>query len=183
MKKLLLIMVLIALSSFAFAQNTVEINCRMGVVSAEGGFDVGSDVLVIRGDFQDELGDPGGDWQGDMFALTDTGTDTIYTITLDFPGTEIDSSFEFKFVISPDNWEAADNRPFTVMAGAQTLPTFWYNNDSVYNVVAQVTNTLNFTADISGILDLGAGGAFDGAQDSLQVMGLDWDGFGQDVVE
>jgi len=182
MKKLLLTLLLGVLSTITFAQNTVDIWCRMGVVAAEGGFEVGTDLLVIRGDFQDELGDPGGDWQGDMFALTETQPDTIYTITLDFPGTEIDSSFEFKFVISPDNWEAADNRPFTVMAGAQTLPTFWYNNDSVYNVVAQVTNTLNFTADISGILDLGAGGAFDGAQDSLQVMGLDWDGFGQDVV-
>jgi len=182
MKKLVLTVFIIALSTVTFAQNTVEINCRMGVVAAEGGFEVGTDLLVIRGDFQDELGDPGGDWQGDMFALTETQPDTIYTITLDFPGTEIDSSFEFKFVISPEGWEGAGNRPFTVMAGAQTLPTYWYNDDSVYNVVQQVTNTLNFTADISGILGIGAGGAFDGAQDSLQVMGLDWDGLGQDVV-
>jgi hypothetical protein len=182
MKKLVLTIFIIALSTVTFAQNTVEINCRMGVVAAEGGFNHGTDLLVIRGSFQDELGDPGGDWQGDMFAMTDTGVDTIYTITLDFPGTEIDSSFELKFVISPDGWEGADNRPFTVMAGAQTLPTYWYNNDSVYNVVQLVTNTLNFTADISGILGIGAGGAFNGAEDSLQVMGLDWDGLGQDVV-
>ncbi|MGB5893391.1 MAG: T9SS type A sorting domain-containing protein [Ignavibacteriaceae bacterium] len=181
MKKLVLTVFVIALSAITFAQNTVEINCRMGVVAAEGGFDPGSDLLVIRGDFQMALGDTA-NWNGDMFALADTGPDTIYTITLDFPGAEIDSSFEFKFVISPDGWEGADNRPFTVMAGAQTLPTYWYNNDSVYNVVQQVTNTLNFTADISGILGIGAGGAFDGAQDSLQVMGLDWDGLGQDVT-
>ena len=64
MKKLVLTIFIIALSTITFAQNTVEINCRMGVVAAEGGFDVGSDLLVIRGSFQDELGDPGGDWQG-----------------------------------------------------------------------------------------------------------------------
>lgn len=182
MKKLVLIVFLIALSAITFAQNTVVINCRMGVIAAEGGFDPSSDVLVIRGSFQDELGDPGGDWQGDFFTLTDTGVDTIYTITLDFPGTEIDSSFEFKFVISPDTWEGSPNRPFTVMAGAQTLPTYWFNDDSIYNVVPLVTNSLDFTADISGILGVGAGGAFDPSQDSLQVMGLDWDGLGQNVV-
>lgn len=46
----------------------------------------------------------------------------------------------------------------------------------------QVTNTINFTADINGILGIGAGGAFDPAQDSLLVMGLDWGGLGQNIV-
>jgi len=46
----------------------------------------------------------------------------------------------------------------------------------------QVTNTINFTADISGILGIGVGGAFDPAQDSLLIMGLDWDGLGQNVI-
>jgi hypothetical protein len=46
----------------------------------------------------------------------------------------------------------------------------------------QVTNTINFTADISGILGIGIGNAFDPNQDSLLVMGLDWDGLGQNVI-
>jgi len=37
------------------------------------------------------------------------------------------------------------------------------------------TNTVTFTADISGILGVGIGGAFDPYQDSLLVMGFDWD--------
>ncbi|MEJ2195595.1 MAG: hypothetical protein P8X73_12160, partial [Ignavibacteriaceae bacterium] len=45
-----------------------------------------------------------------------------------------------------------------------------------------ITNTLNFTADISSILGIGAGGAFNGDEDSIQVMGLDWDGLGSDVA-
>jgi len=52
--------------------------------------------------------------------------------------------------------------------------------NSIY--AQQVTNTINFTADISGILGIGTGGAFDPSQDSLLVMGLDWDGLGQNVI-
>jgi len=38
------------------------------------------------------------------------------------------------------------------------------------------TNTVTFTADISGIIGVGYEGAFDPLRDSLLVMGLDWDG-------
>jgi len=38
------------------------------------------------------------------------------------------------------------------------------------------TNTVTFTADISGIIGVGPGGAFDPLRDSLLVIGLDWDG-------
>jgi hypothetical protein len=38
------------------------------------------------------------------------------------------------------------------------------------------TNTVTFTADISGIIGVGYGGAFDPLRDSLLVEGLDWDG-------
>ena len=41
----------------------------------------------------------------------------------------------------------------------------------------QVTNTINFTADLSAIIGSGAG-FFDPAQDSLVIVGLDWDGLG-----
>lgn len=43
------------------------------------------------------------------------------------------------------------------------------------NQVIPVTNTIVFTADISGILGVGIGGAFDPNVDSLFVMGFDWD--------
>jgi len=38
-----------------------------------------------------------------------------------------------------------------------------------------ITNTIHFTADISGIMGVGIGGAFDPQSDSLLVMGFDWD--------
>ena len=43
------------------------------------------------------------------------------------------------------------------------------------NQVVPVTNTIVFTANISSILNLGIGGAFDPNVDSLLVMGFDWD--------
>ncbi len=46
----------------------------------------------------------------------------------------------------------------------------------------EVTNTINFTADIGEILGVGVGGAFDPDQDSLLVMGLDWDNLGKNVI-
>ena len=184
MKKLLLILFACSLVSFTVAQDIpVTIKCDMGVQVVEGGFTPGTDMLVIRGDFQDEAGDPtGGDWSGTYFELTDANADTIYEITVNFPPSEADSSFKLKFVIAPDGWESSPDRPFTVTSPSVELPTYWYNNDSVYNVVPPVTNTLTFYADISTILGIGAGGAFDANQDSIQVEGLDWDGFGRDVT-
>lgn len=42
------------------------------------------------------------------------------------------------------------------------------------NQSTSFTNTIIFTADISGILGIGIGGAFDPNVDSLLVMGFDW---------
>jgi|GEM_PF-2780594 len=60
----------------------------------------------------------------------------------------------------------------------------WKYDNLVLDVVvpSEVTNTIVFTADISGILGTGDGSAFDPAQDSLLVEGLIWDDFGKDVV-
>jgi len=184
MKKLLLIFFAVSFGTFVMAQDIpVTFQVDMSVQVAEGGFDPGADVVVIRGDFQDEAGDPGGDWQGDLFALADPDVDEVYTLIVPIPQAFENTDFFFKYVISPDGWEGiADNRMFTLIGPDVTLPKVWFNNDSIPNVVVPVTNTLNFTADISSILGVGAGGAFDDSQDSLLVMGLDWDGLGQDVV-
>jgi hypothetical protein len=160
---------------------TVTFQCDMNVQIGDGNFDAMTDLLVIRGSFQTEGGDQGGDWQGDFFATADGDADGIYTGDVSFPDHYVGTGFEFKFVISPDGWESIpNNRQFTVEAGGSTLPVVYFNDDD--GSFVGITNTLNFTADIGGILGVGAGGAFDDTQDSLQVMGLDWDGLGSDVV-
>lgn len=178
MKKLLLSAIILLLGTATFAQVDVNFSVDMGVQVFEGLFDPATDLVVVRGDFQDEAGDTGGDWQGDYFAMDDGDGDTIYTVTATIPDTFIDSTFQFKFVISPDGWESVDNRVFVLEAPVTNLPVYWFNNDSVYNQIDLVQNTFNFTADISDILGVGADGAFDPEQDSLLVMGLDWDGLG-----
>ncbi len=160
----------------------VTFQVDMGVQAFEGNFPAGSKV-VVRGSFQSNAGDPGGDWQGDLFELTDTDGDTIYTGTFNIPASYAGTNYEFKYVIQPgDKWESVSNRTFTLTAPSVTNPVVWFNDDDEYTVVNEVTNTLNFTADISGIIGVGVGGAFDPNQDSLLVQGLDWDNFGKDVV-
>lgn len=148
----------------------------MGVQVFKGLFNPATQNVVIRGDFQTAAGDPGGNWQGSFFQMTDTDGDTIYTLTVNFPAATSGNSYEHKFVIAPDTWEGAPNRPFTITPPSVTLPVRWFGNDSLYSIVR--TNTIDFTADISGILGVGAGGAFDDNTDSLLVMGLNWDGLG-----
>jgi len=164
---------------------TVTFNVDMGVQAFEGNFPAGATV-VVRGSFQSEAGDPGGDWQGNLYEMSDADGDTIYTLTVPFPLSEAGNSFAFKYVIvappAGDNWESTPDRPFSLNLPSQNLPKVWFNNDNVYTVVSEVTNTINFTADISGILGVGVGGAFDPALDSLLVMGLDWDNLGKNVV-
>lgn len=177
MTKLMLTVMVALLTSFVFAQDIpVTFQVDMGVAAFKGAFDPATDNVVIRGDFQADAGDPGGNWQGDYFTMEDTDGDTIYTLTINFPSTTSGNNYEHKFVIAPDGWEGSPNRPFTITPPSVTLPVVWFNNDSVY--AQQVVNTINFTADISGILGIGVGGAFDPDVDSLLVMGLDWDGLG-----
>jgi hypothetical protein len=182
MKKLIFTIFLALMSTTMLAQIDVTFQCDMGAQVFKGNFDPGAaDFLVVRGSFQIDAGDTA-NWYGEMFTLDDGDADTVYTLTVQLPTDSAGKVYEFKFVTMPgDGWEA-DNRSFTLTApGPQVLEKVWYNNDSSYSLIVHVTNTLNFTADISGILGIGAGGAF-GGDDSLQVMGLDWDNLGTDVM-
>ena len=184
MKKFLLIFFAVSLGTFVMAQDIpVNFQCDMSVQVAEGGFDPMTDLLVIRGSFQEAAGDPDGNWQGDLFAMEDPNTDEIYTLAVPIPSSFEGTEYAFKFVISPDGWEGIPNdRLFTLTSPEVNLPKYWFSDDSVVTIVDPVTNTINFTADISAIIGIGAGGAFDETLDTLEVRGLDWDGLGTDVT-
>jgi hypothetical protein len=159
----------------------VTFSVDMGVQAFENAFDPTTDKVWVRGDFQMAAGDTA-NWQGKMFELSDADGDTVYTLTVTFPLSSKDATYYFKYVKSPDTWESIGNRPVTINAANITLPKVWFNDDKTYTVITEVTNTINFTADISAILGVGVGGAFDANQDSLKVEGLDWDSFGKDVT-
>lgn len=177
MKKMMLTTFLLLFASFSLAQ-TIPVTFRvdMGLQVWKGAFNPTTGQVVVRGNFQTDAGDPGGNWQGNFFALSDPDGDTVYTLTVNFPSTTAGNNYEFKFVIAPDGWEGGNNRTFTVTAPSTVLPIYWFSNDSLY--LQQVTNTFEFTADITGILGIGVGGAFDPNQDSLLVMGMTWNGVG-----
>jgi hypothetical protein len=165
-----------------FENYDVTFNVDMGAQVFKGFFNPATDIITVRGSFQANAGDPGGDWQGEFFAMTDPDADTIYSVTATLPDSFAGKFYEYKFAIAPAGWEGVANKNFTLTGPSMNLPTFWFNNDSSYFIATPVTNTIEFTADIGGILGIGAGGAFDVAQDSLTVAGLDWDQLGKDVV-
>ena len=161
---------------------TFQVDMSMQVF--DGNFPEGANV-VVRGDFQTDAGDPGGNWQGNMFQLSDADDDTIYTGTFQIPSNFAGNNYSFKYVIvnppAGDDWESTPVRQFTLNPPEVINPIVYFEDDYFfYDTI--VTNTINFTADISDILGVGIGSAFDPNQDSLLVMGLDWDYLGQDVT-
>lgn len=178
MKKIIFTIFVLFFATYSVAQTTIPVTFRvdMGVQVFRGAFNPATQQVVIRGNFQSDAGDPGGNWQGNMFVLSDPDGDTIYTRVVNFPAATVNNNYEFKFVIAPDGWESTPNRTFRVVSPSVMLPIYWFNNDSSYAL--PVTNTFNFTADISGILGVGSGGAFDPNVDSLLVMGMTWNGIG-----
>lgn len=178
MKKMMLLFAMLFAGSVAFAQIPVTISVDMGVQVFKGNFNMATDTVVIRGDFQVDAGDPGAaNWSGNYFKLTDGNADTIYSITINLPTNKVGTTYNYKYVKAPDGWEAGDNRTFTLASSAMTLPTYWFSNDSIYKIIINVDNTINFTANLTSIYGTGVG-YFDPNSDSIQVMGLDWDGLG-----
>ncbi|MGE5431267.1 MAG: T9SS type A sorting domain-containing protein [Syntrophomonadaceae bacterium] len=156
----------------------VVFQANMKVQILEKKFTVGTDKVVLRGDFQSVAGDAGGNWQGTKFELKDPDQDSIYTLTIDFPVEKVDTNYQYKLVLAPDSWESADNRPFAPKLPVKILAPVYMNNDTVANIPSPyIGKTYHFTfiADISGILGSGDG-SFDPSRDSLLVMGLDWEG-------
>lgn len=177
-KRLLFISLVLILSSFGYAQTIpVTFQVDMSVQIALGGFVTGTNIVVVRGSFQVDAGGAT-DWSGNDLQLTDIGNN-IYSIVVDIPSTKEGTNYEYKFVIpgATDVWEGnvgpngTSNRVFTLTGPSQVLPVVFFNNITT----AGITNTFNFTADLTGIYGSGPG-FFDPNIDSVLVMGLDWNG-------
>jgi len=187
MKKLLILALIILVSAFSFPQGgniNVTFQVDMSVQIIEGNFVIGTCSAVVRGDFQMDAGDTLGNWQGNLFQLTDVDGDSIYTGIFSFAQNFSGTTYSFAYVIvNPglsDIWEG-QSRHFTLSPPSVVNPIVLFNDDWG-TIITEVTNTLNFTADISSILGVGINNAFDPFQDSLLVMGLDWDNLGKNVV-
>lgn len=160
-----------------FAQIPVTFRVKMGVAISKQLFDPAKDSILIRGDFQSDAGDAGGNWQGAKFKMSAPNADSICTLVVNLPSNRVDSTYNYKFVKGPDAWEGGDNKTFKLKGPSMILPATWFNNDSIYKVVNMVTNTVKFNADLSGMWGTGIG-SFDPTTDSIRIEGLDWDNLG-----
>ncbi len=157
----------------------VKFQANMSVLMKKGAFTEGSDSLVMRGNFQVDAGDVG-DWQGYKFKFKPVSPgDTMYALTVTFPASSVGKDYQYKFVKN-DTWEtnqptASTNREFKLAASDMVIWPGFFNNDSIYIPKPQVKMTVNFTADMTTLLGSGLG-YFDAQTDSIQVMGLDWNG-------
>jgi hypothetical protein len=178
-KRILFLSLILILSSFCYAQTIpVTFQIDMSVQITLGGFDPATNQVVVRGDFETDAGDST-NWAGNNFVLSDAGNG-VYSRVVDLPSSKEGTQYNYKFVIpgATDSWEqdgvgegGASNRFFVLTGPSQVLPVVFWNNAQG----AGVTNTFNFTCDMTGIYGSGPG-FFDPNVDSVLVMGLDWDG-------
>ena len=194
MKKLLFTTLVLLLAGFMTYAQTVKVTFRvnMAVAAYNGAFKIGTDSVTVRGNFQVDAGDTAHyganqNWGGYYFKMTKGANDSIYSVTATFQDSSIGKSYLFKFVMDDGGWENDPNRTFTLGSNDTTLPVYWYNRDSVYNVAPKHLYTVTFIADISQYIGTEPG-KFDPSKDSIQVMGLGaWGGYmfsniGGDVV-
>lgn len=118
-----------------FAQTpTVEFRCNMSVQIKRGTFNPATDSVWVRGNFSN--------WEGKVFMLADQDGDSIYSAV--FANFIDGQALIFKFVHSPDVWEATGNRSITVTTGANVYECFWEDvNVYVPKKTIQVTFTIN----------------------------------------
>jgi hypothetical protein len=186
MKKLLFTTLVLLLAGFLTYGQTVNVTFKvnMGAAAFNGLFNVGTDSVTVRGDFQVDAGDTahyGGNqnWGGYYFKMTKGTNDTIYSVTATFQDSSIGKNFNFKFVMNDGGWESTANRPFTLGANDTTLGPYWFNNDSNYVVITAPRHqyTVTFVADLSSYIGTQVG-KFDPSKDSIQIMGLNnWGGY------
>ena len=166
---------LLVTAGLAMAQNPVTFQVNMSIQKQLGNFDPTTQILVVRGSFENEADATMEDWKGNHFQLTESSTADVYTLQIDLPNSSVDSTFKYKYVIedkanAADNttqggtWESIGDRSFTLASGGQVLDVVYFNDQSVIGQTANVT----FQADMS---DLISKGWFDPASDTLRVLG------------
>jgi hypothetical protein len=83
----------------------------------------------VAGDFQDEAGFEGGDWQSNTTVMTnETGTE-IYSVLVDIPAF---AKYEYKF-INGDQWYEVEFVPLESRVGYDFNDNRWIYVDSIYN--------------------------------------------------
>jgi hypothetical protein len=121
----------------ALAQNNVTFQVRMNIKMREQSFVPGSnDIVRVAGAFNG--------WGGSTDTLTDPNNDSIYTKVVSVAAGATEYKF-LKTLRGGIDWEGVANRAYTVVAGDQTIPPVYFDDDSIYTppVAAPVTFRVN----------------------------------------
>ncbi len=135
-----LTLVLVAFGAIetSLAQNNVTFRVRMSIKMREGTFLPGSgDIVRVAGTINN--------WGSSTDTLRDIGTvDSVYEKTISLAAGAIEYKY-LKTLRGGLDWESVSNRTYTVVAGAQSTPLVWFDNDSVFTpaVNAPVTFQVN----------------------------------------
>lgn len=186
MKKIITLIVFVVMAAVALPQtvtNTINFTADMSQIigSGQGFFDPDTDSILVMGLDWDDLGTV----TGGNRKLTRVGMTSNFTTSITVQsgaGLTVGDSTKWKFKAFPDSkfenggWESSDDRWVVYQPDGSTI-----NLPPIQPNITPLpppgdTYTITFIADISGIIGIGAGGAFDPSQDSLLVMGLDWEG-------
>ncbi|MEW6510568.1 MAG: T9SS type A sorting domain-containing protein [Bacteroidota bacterium] len=122
----------------AVAQNNVTFRVNMSIKMREGTFLPGSgDIVRVAGSFNN--------WGSSTDTLTKGVSDSIFSKTISLSAGGIQYKF-LKTLRGGLDWESdppngPGNRSYTVVAGAQTLPVVWFDNDSVFTPAVNVNVT------------------------------------------
>lgn len=151
----------IALAAFAFvlwagpaaAQNDVTFKVDLNAYKASCQFDPVNETVFVRGSFQKTDSAPDGFTLANPLSSTGDG---IYSGTVSLP----EGPITYKFYVGKNSdpntsrivsWENGSDRPYTVTAGAQTIPTATFNGPDVANTCGSVDTLydVTFAVDLS----------------------------------
>ena len=106
---------------------TFKVNMRVQILKTK--FTLGTDSVWIRGSFNG--------WAGltdSMKLVRNSVSDSIFNVTMKLGTGPVNYKFFYKHG-GNDVWEGDPNRVYTVGAGDQTVPTVYFDRDSVYSAV------------------------------------------------
>jgi len=180
MKKMLILFVLLFCGTMLHSQvtNKFVFNADMSALigTGAGHFDPATDTLLVQGL----------NWDDATVVVTGSrtmvraGSTNLYTDTLTVIKGTLDSA-RWKFEAIPASkfnntgWESVDR--YFVFGANNAVVVMPASQPTITAIPAGTTarkNIVTFTADLSGIIGIGANGHFNPATDSIQVLGMDW---------
>jgi hypothetical protein len=127
-----LILLLLLLSVLAANAKTVKFSVDMT------GQTVSPNGVHVAGDFQEEAGFEGGDWQSNTTLMTGEPGTEIYSVVVDIPAF---AKYEYKF-INGDQWYEVEFVPLESRVGYDYNDNRWVYIDSLYNDTTLISPVL-----------------------------------------